>query len=350
MFTVIKKKIVYRLVFLLLGLSSLLIGGIHLKLLFAEQINKSVCDSANNNSSISDQRKAIRLNKYNPTYLANLSCLYAQQDSIDITLFDSLLIGKHYVINSYLDSSLCYSLKAWSIVPNDQLFALNSAILTAVKGNVEIALEMLSPFISDGSAIGEVLCVGGLFEELVGTSYAASSLYSRGIIIKPAITESRFFKELSCRNKQLFEQSINKAIFELEKIFSIATDPIVAAKLGRLFLEKNEIDRAKELLECALNELPTLGRTWYNMGIIAEIEGDVEKAKNCYWKSYALDSSDLLPLNKLASYDKDLIENVEALKRKKISHQAYRLKKMYGGTTFNYPYVVAGFEQYFDIY
>lgn len=344
----IAKDFFYNASFILLGFVFLFIGGWLLKILLAEKYNKAALYSADMVTVITEEKKAIEINKYNPNYYNNLSCFYASFDSISPNSVTSILFYDNSLSYAFLDSSYYYSYKAWSIAPREQLFALNYAILTAVRGDTDKAIEILYPFVIDGSATGETLCIVGLFEESKGINSIAQELYSKGIVLKPTIIGSNFWRELSQRNPLILEQTIVAVLQELEEVYEITKDPIIAAKLGKVYLEVNELGKAKKMLELALDKLPTLGRPWYYLGVIEEKKENVIKAREFFNKSFSLDSSDMLPLIKLSQFDNNLIDQIEKLRARKKSHHSYRISKMYGGTPLKYPYVAEGFEQYFN--
>ena len=333
-----------------LSIVFLFVGYFDIKFLLAEHINLTACNSLNYTTGIRDEKTAIKMNLHNPTYINNLCCIYARKDSLGLSLLNSLFEIDSSFIFANLDSSYSFSKKALSIIPNDQCFALNCALLAAIKGDLDTSTGYLEPFIVDESASSLILCVMGLLDERLGMPNEARSVYSRAIMRDPSIVESLFFKELFQRNSVISYQVVDIATNELESRYKTTNDPIVAAKLGKLLIERKDYDNARNMLNSALNALPTLGRPWYNLGLIEQMEGNDELAQDYFIRSLSLDSYDLLPLEKLSIYDESLVDQVEYIRRNKTSHHSYRLKKMYGGMSLKDPYVIEGLEQYFNLF
>lgn len=60
------------------------------------------------------------------------------------------------------------------------------------------------------------------------------------------------------------------------------------AQLGMTYLEKHNIQRAKQKMLVALDLAPNIPDTWYSMGYFLEVTGDKEQAKKYYLKSVAI--------------------------------------------------------------
>ena len=141
-------------------------------------------------------------------FFCSTCCIYARKDSLGLSLLNSLFEIDSSFIFANLDSSYSFSKKALSIIPNDQCFALNCALLAAIKGDLDTSTGYLEPFIVDESASSLILCVMGLLDERLGMPNEARSVYSRAIMRDPSIVESLFFKELFQRNHQWLEETI----------------------------------------------------------------------------------------------------------------------------------------------
>jgi len=59
-------------------------------------------------------------------------------------------------------------------------------------------------------------------------------------------------------------------------------------RLGMIYLEKNDVRRAKHKFLLALDEAPNTPEPWYGMGYFLETTGNVEQAEKYYLKSVSL--------------------------------------------------------------
>jgi type IV pilus assembly protein PilF len=62
----------------------------------------------------------------------------------------------------------------------------------------------------------------------------------------------------------------------------------INTQLGMAYLQRHEMQRAKQKLLIALEEDPKLPEAWYSMGYYMEITGDLDNAKKYYLKSVQL--------------------------------------------------------------
>lgn len=295
--------------------------------------------------SIDFETNAIKSNKRNPLYKLNLSCLFSKKDSINTDYFYSLFKGgqidslKNVCIKELIED-------IYLMYPQEPVFALNYSLVSMIEGDIQLALNKLETYANETFSTCEIILVAGLLNELNGNRSDALNHYSNAIAHFTDITESRFFEDLLKRDRDLAEQSISSALNRMEIEYNKDSDPIVAAKLGKLYYTIGEIERAGFFLLYALKELPTLNRTWYYLGCIKEEEGDVITAIEYYKRSYRLEETDLLVTKKLV--EMNVLENskLEYLKKHSVSNQSYRLEKIYGGRTISYPYILGDLERY----
>src|SRR5688572_15757805 len=59
-------------------------------------------------------------------------------------------------------------------------------------------------------------------------------------------------------------------------------------QLGMAYLERHEIQRAKQKFLLALREGPHLPEAWYSIGYFFEITGDKQRAARCYLRALEL--------------------------------------------------------------
>lgn len=59
-------------------------------------------------------------------------------------------------------------------------------------------------------------------------------------------------------------------------------------QLGMAYIDRHEIQRAKQKLLMAVHEAPQLPEAWYSMGYFFEITGEKGRARNCYVRALEL--------------------------------------------------------------
>ncbi len=313
----------------------------------AEKKNLYACSVTDMEKSVALEKKAIKLNELNPLYKLNLCCFYAKLDSIDSDLFKSLAAGGNR--NERLDYSLDELVgDIYSMFPYEPVFALNYSLNAMMKGHYAAALEVLEPFAGESYSTREVLLVTGWLNELTGNRDAAAYYFSKAIERFTDITESRFFADLRRNDSALAEQSLTTAVKKLKDEYDRTEDPLVAARLGKLYYTMGDLDKSESLMEWVLREMPSLNRTWYYLGCIKEARGDEDLALEYFKRSYKLDETDVLPIQKLV--EKEVLKKyrMDMMAQYSASDQSFRLEKLYGGNPIRFPYIVSDLEQYFS--
>lgn len=313
----------------------------------AEKKNLYSCYFNDFDKSVVFGKKAINSNKRNPLYKLNLSCLYAKNDAMTSNIFKTLFQGDTL---SFSDSPIINELlkDAYFSSPQEPIFALNYSLIKMIQGETATAQTILDPFAKEAFSTREILLVEGILKELNGNRMDASYYYSNAIARFTDITESGFWEDLRKRDPDLASQSFKDALERMVSLYNDENDPIIAAKLGKLYFSNGEVDKAQSLIEYALQELPTLNRCWYYLGCIKEKMGDKDLALKYFSKSYELDDTDVIPLKKLVDckvYDK---QKMEYLLQNTGSYQIYRLGKIYGGNSILQPYIISDLEEYFS--
>lgn len=299
--------------------------------------------------SLSLASRAVKQNKRNPLYQLNMCCLYAMADSLDSDLFSMMFQDKEIIV-SHVNSLSELLKELYTTHPCEPIFSLNYSLSLILVGDYSNALDILMPFANGENSTREILLVSGLLSEKQERKEDALKYYSKAISQYGDIIESRFYINLKQRNPDLARQSFFNAIDSLRMNYENSHNPMIAALLGKLYYNSGDIGKAEQLLKYALEELPTLNRTWYYLGCIEEKRGKKGTSLEYYKKSYELDETDILPLTKMAEYDDLLKDRLSFLKLYSVSYQTYRLKKVYGGQSINYPYIISDLEKYFSPY
>ncbi len=85
--------------------------------------------------------------------------------------------------------------------------------------------------------------------------------------------------------------SNNKSSAEIEDINRKIKTAKINAQLGIAYLEKNDVQRAKQKLLLALAQAPGIPEPWYTMAYFLETTGNQQEAEKYYLKAIALSPS-----------------------------------------------------------
>lgn len=179
-------------------------------------------------------------------------------------------LGWLYFINGKSDSALLYINKAKTIEPNCCLYHISSGMVHEYRKEIDSAL----------------------FE------------YSYALKVSPDLTESKFWKEFKNRFPVKADSILNSVVIQLESRVQMR-NPVYLSRLAKLYINKNNLKIAKEILIKITNDIPILSRPWYNLGYLYELDNDSKKMMKCYKNSLLIDHTNYLPYLHLAvSYDR----------------------------------------------
>ena len=131
----------------------------------------------------------------------------------------------------------------------------------------------------------------GMFLEESAATNAATDQYREAVELSPSIVDSPFFAGLRNRNNLLARSVVTESISRLESRLQQGLDPILEARLGKLYLYSQQIERSEQLLQDAASRLPNLPLVWFNLGQVKEAQGDIEGAITDYGRAVAIDAS-----------------------------------------------------------
>lgn len=131
----------------------------------------------------------------------------------------------------------------------------------------------------------------GMYLEEDGKGAAAREQYARAIVQSPSILDSQFFLRYRTRSSQTADAMVAEVTENLASKLQHQNDPILEGRLGKLCLYGGNLDRAKELLEDAVQQLPNLPLVWFNLGEVHRLQGDPSEATLCYRRATTIDSS-----------------------------------------------------------
>jgi Tfp pilus assembly protein PilF len=129
----------------------------------------------------------------------------------------------------------------------------------------------------------------GMFLEERGSEDAAQAQFITAIEQKPSILDSPFFTRYRNRSPRAANSVVTEAIARLEGGLAGGNDPILEARLGKLYLFTGDASRAETLLTDAARQLPNLPLVWFNLGEVYEARGDDTRARTCYERARTID-------------------------------------------------------------
>ena len=142
------------------------------------------------------------------------------------------------------------------------------------------------------------LSYGMLLEES-GSQEAARRQYEAAIELTPSIVDSPFFTRYRSRSPEAADSVVKEAIAAMEARLAGGNDPILEARLGKLYLFVGNSPRVEQLLKDSSRQLPNLPLVWLNLGDLYEQRGDNEQARTSYERARAIDASLASPFLRL---------------------------------------------------
>jgi tetratricopeptide (TPR) repeat protein len=131
----------------------------------------------------------------------------------------------------------------------------------------------------------------GMFLEERGAREAARLEYVSAIMLKPSIVDSPFFTQYRTRSSKEAAAALNEVAVRLERELGDGNDPILEARLGKIYLVMGDAAHAEKLLAGAAQQLPNLPLVWFNLGELYEQRGDNGRALEYYQRARTIDPS-----------------------------------------------------------
>jgi len=175
--------------------------------------------------------------------------------------------------------------------PRDAVAHHNLAWLEHVMGNDSEAERDWRRAIELDPATAVFYLSYGMFLEEAGKLDEAWAQYEMAIALTPSILDSPFFVRFRSRSPQGSDSTVSHSIAALEGRIAGGRDPILEARLGKLYLYIGKLDRAAELLNDAGQQLPNLPLVWVNLGELQAKQGHLQQAVDCYKKAIVLDAA-----------------------------------------------------------
>lgn len=269
---------------IVLFLFVLLLGFFQLRNGYANRLNNKACITDDDQRAILLLEQAIRINKENPVYYANLGLVYARMDSA-ISIYN--LYKRNRVSSKYIEKALeCFSI-AYSLKKNDSLLKLNLFILYALKGDSDEYWEKIGDSLISESIDNEpynILRIN-LYEK--DDCKDLKKYYIKILSASPGLLETKLFADLTSRDSLLAAEIIEDISIRFEA--DTLNDVVSMAKLATILRYKGDETNAEVLWKKTTEAMPNLFKPWYNLARFAEEKTDTAQAILFYKKAELLD-------------------------------------------------------------
>jgi len=201
-----------------------------------------------------------------------------------------------------LEEAIILYEEALKLNPYDDSYHHNLSWLYFITHNYIKSREHINTAIQIDDKIAVYYITKGRFYEYKNNIPFAFNEYCNAIKLAPDILDSEFFEDIQKRYPVLADSIICSAINYLDSIVSIEYNPIMSAKLGKLYINKNKFNLASLNLEKVTKELPNLNRPWYYLSVLDEKNGETSNIELYLKRSIFLDNTDFLPYIRLGDY------------------------------------------------
>jgi putative inorganic carbon (hco3(-)) transporter len=314
----IRTKLIHIIPFILYGIIFLIISISFLKKEKAESYYIDYVESINHNNYIRAKENiesAIRLAPKNAYYLASGGL--TEERLIDKKFNVDIILAHNYAFNEteggHIETSINYYRQAIMLNPLDDEYYYNLGWLYLFNKDINQSKIYFQHAIQLNHSIPVYRIGLGIFYEYVGSIDSAFIEYGQAIQQQPSILDSPFYSDLKKRFLAKTEILLRQSIERLDKIYVLKNDPLIGARLAKLYLSCNEYEKSKILLKSVTSNLPNLPRPWLYLGDIYQFT-DTNKMLRCYQKAALLDQSDLYPVLRLGRYYEQHNQIVEAIK------------------------------------
>jgi len=131
----------------------------------------------------------------------------------------------------------------------------------------------------------------GMFLNESGNEPRAKEEFQTAVKLSPSTVDSPFFTRYRIHNQNAADSIVGAVTSTLASELGQGNDPIVEAKLGKLYLFQGDLSRAAQLLEDAASQLPNLPLVWVNLGEVRERQDSLSSAMDCYKKATYVDGT-----------------------------------------------------------
>ena len=181
--------------------------------------------------------------------------------------------------------------RAVDLNANDSSVHHNLGWLYLVLGEEELAKQSFNQAVSLEQDSVYLISLG-LYYEHYENQESANDEYIKAVVDSPGVVNSKFYGALKSRNPNASQKILDESIRIIEKRLEEQNDPILKAKLGKLYLSRGMPEKAIHYLNDSRSQLQNLPKVWLNIGYYHEIKGEQDDALKCYLKASFLDKSD----------------------------------------------------------
>jgi tetratricopeptide (TPR) repeat protein len=183
--------------------------------------------------------------------------------------------------------------KARQLNPKDDCFEHNLAWLEFMKGNTARAMEHIAKAqANDGRNAINYISAGLFLESGHGNYERVAREYAHALWLEPSIMDSELFGKLSERDPGMMRQALEIALHHLEGLQKEDRNPIIAARLGKLYLHNGDMEHSRDNLHFAAECLPNLSRPWLSLSRIEYQTGNLARADEYLARARILDPND----------------------------------------------------------
>ena len=251
--------------------------------------------------------KAIRLSPDNAYYISGQALLHQRmmQARFDPEAYVANRLSLSEEDHRHVKAAISAYERAIELNPNDGCFNHNVGWLYSFLNDKQKALQFFMRAVEIDGANGLYRGSLALFYEQSALSEDAERQYFLAVCLSPGVLDSRFFSDFNRRSPAGAERVVSESISYLEARVRQGGDSAFKAKLGKLYLYKNERGAA-EMLKEATTKLPNLSRPWLYLGKVYANQSNSEEAKRCYEKAAFLDATGFLAQHELGRlYERD---------------------------------------------
>lgn len=249
----------------------------------------------------SEIERAVSISPQNAHYLSNEALLHerALQSDFEFDRWRNPQLDAEQ--RRHVEEAIRRYQQVLELNPGDDFVYHNLGWLYWLLQDKPQAAECLRRAISIDYSVPLYHVSSGLLDEYTDDMPSAAREYALALQMSPGLLDSRFYAELQRRAPEAARQILADSIARLEGQLGGADDPMLKAKLGKLYLPEQPA-KALPLLQAAATQLPNLYRSWFNLGYAYELLGQEQQMELCYQKSSYINRLEALPHLRLAAY------------------------------------------------
>lgn len=179
--------------------------------------------------------------------------------------FDSLKI----INNQYIDHNLIYKIEniAKKTLISDYMYSVVSRMKLENRDTVG-SLDAIQTAVRQNPNVPFYLQRLAYLLNIKNDEHQADSLMAIILCLEPEVINTEQWHLLINGDSSRTLKILTNSLITLEKVYSVDSSAIFAAKIGKLYLLKGNLKVSEAWLRNATARLPNLSRTWYNLALI----------------------------------------------------------------------------------